>query len=56
MNILMTICNSHILPRADKKHNLKNTGRNFERLIYKRLVINNIVKNNNDRLSDYPGG
>ena len=67
----MTICNSHILPRVEdtvggtvgKLHSfewngqenyLKNTGRNFERW-YKRLIINNIVKNINERLSDYSG-
>lgn len=37
-----------------QKNYLKNTGRNFE-CLYKRLIINNIVKNINERLSDYSG-
>ena len=65
MNTPMTICNSHILPRVEdtvggtvcklnssewnvKKYYLKNTGRNFKRL-YKRPIINNIVKIINER-------
>lgn len=67
----MTICNSHILPRVEdtvggtvcklhscewnvKKNYLKNIGINFE-LLSKRLIINNIVKNINESLSDYSG-
>ena len=37
-----------------QKNDLKNTGRNFES-VYKRLIIDNIVKNINKRPSDYSG-